>query len=340
MHRCTFVSTLIVATMASVPSIAHAHFFLVEPPSWQMQGGAGDPQKEAPCGDLGIKTNIVTRFHAGDTVHFAFNEMIPHTGHYRIALGLRGQMDLPADPTVTLDANRNSIGVPIQNPAVFPVLADGLLSHNAGDIQVGHMYTADVTLPANMTCDPCVLQITQYMNDHGSNTPTTNFNGGFFYHHCAAIAILAPGAPLDGGSLADGAATTDARPADGNASPADAPREAGGGGGASGGTSGSGGTGGSGASGGGGGSGGSGGLPGSAGASGSAGQGGTAGGTSGTGGGTATGGAGGSRPATKSSSGGCAVAGGSSGGLMMLLIGTILLSRRRGRTLRRARPGQ
>jgi MYXO-CTERM domain-containing protein len=329
MHRFTFASTLVVATIASLPSIAHAHFVLVEPPSWQMQGLAGDPQKEAPCGDPGVRTNTVTRFHAGDTIHFAFNEMIPHTGHYRVALGLRGQIDLPADPTVMLDAGRNSIGVPIQNPAVFPVLADGLLPHNAGDIQVGHMYTADVRLPANMTCDQCFLQITQYMNDHGSNTPTTNFNGGFFYHHCAAIAILPAGAPLDGGlSVTDAGATADARPADGNPSPADAPRDTGGGGGASGGTGGSGGSGGT------SGSGGTGGSSGSAGTIGSGGQGGGAGGTSGGAGGTATGGTGGTKPATKSSSG-CAVAGGSPGGLVMLFIAAALLVRRRGRTLRR-----
>jgi hypothetical protein len=82
------------------PSTARAHFVLMQPPSFQMENAIGDPQKAGPCGGPGTATSMVTTYHAGDTVHFVFKEAIIHGGHYRVALGLKGQSDLPADPTV------------------------------------------------------------------------------------------------------------------------------------------------------------------------------------------------------------------------------------------------
>ena len=44
-------------------------------------------------------------------------------------------------------------------------------------------------LPTNMTCTGnCVLQVAEFMSDHGLNNP-----GGCFYHHCANITIQASG---------------------------------------------------------------------------------------------------------------------------------------------------
>jgi uncharacterized membrane protein YgcG len=323
-----FIAAVGAVAATSLPSIAQAHFVLVQPASWQEQGIYGDPQKVGPCGDPGTPTNVVTRYHVGDMVHFAFNETIAHGGFYRIALGLRGQMDLPADPLVTVDNNGNSVSAPIQNPPRFPVLADGLNQHLAAAVQP--MWTADVRLP-NMTCNQCFLQITQFMTDHGSNT---GGNDGYFYHHCAAIQILAAGAPLDGGgvppadaSAPDTATSPDSNPGTGGP---DAPSGAGGRGGTGGSSAGGAGGGGAGS----GGSGGTGGAAGSggsgAGGGGAGGAAGGAGGTSGTGGAPVTGGTGGSAPSPKPGGGGCSVGGRSSSGLLIvLLLALVRRSRRR-----------
>jgi hypothetical protein len=221
-------------------------------------------------------------------VHFDFTETVAHGGHYRIALGLKGQADLPLDPTV-MAKNGISISVPIQNPPVFPVLADGVNPHNASDIRTPKKWTYDVKLPAGMTCDACVLQITQFMTDHGSNT---GGNDGFFYHHCANVTIAAAGGTTpDAGVAVDSAVAVDSGTTGG----------AGGGGGSD--------TGGA----GGGGSGGVGGT----GTGGARATGGSTGGGTGGGGGTEdTGGA----PPPKPSSGGCAVGGAGEGGLLCLLL--------------------
>src|SRR5262249_55630132 len=52
--------------------------------------------------------------------------------------------------------------------------------------------TIQVTLPSNMTCDHCTLQVIEFMSEHPLNNP-----GGCFYHHCANISIGAT--PADGG---------------------------------------------------------------------------------------------------------------------------------------------
>ena len=188
--------------MGGAPTAAFGHFVLDKPLSWQEQSVLGDPQKKGPCGDPGTATGAVTDFTAGATVHFELTETIPHGGHYRVALGLKGQADLPADPPVTARAGI-SVSAPIQNPPQFPVLADGLLVHTDSEISPGKRWTADVKLPAGMTCEKCVLQITQFMTDHGSNT---GGNDGFFYHHCAVVNIKA-------------AVTPDAAPAPADAAP-------------------------------------------------------------------------------------------------------------------------
>jgi hypothetical protein len=66
-----------------------------------------------------------------------------------------------------------------------------------------------VTLPPNVTCDHCTLQVIQFMSDHGLNNP-----GGCFYHHCADISIKAGTTPAtgcqsDADCADDSACTTD-----------------------------------------------------------------------------------------------------------------------------------
>ena len=65
----------------------------------------GVPEKSAPCGqaDPGatpVATNAVTAFAPGDTVSITIMEVVPHPGHYRVALSTTGQTGLPGDPVV------------------------------------------------------------------------------------------------------------------------------------------------------------------------------------------------------------------------------------------------
>jgi uncharacterized protein (TIGR03382 family) len=79
----------------------------------------------------------------------------------------------------------------------MPLLADGLLVHTK---PFSGPQTASVKLPAGMTCDPCVLQVVEFMSNHGAPC---------FYHHCSNIKITANGAdagiPGSGGGGGDDA---------------------------------------------------------------------------------------------------------------------------------------
>jgi len=72
----------------------------------------------------------------------------------------------------------------IMNPPVFPVLADGMLVHTSA---FGEPQTFEVTLPDDVECESCTLQVLEFMSDHGAPC---------FYHHCATISIS--GASADG----------------------------------------------------------------------------------------------------------------------------------------------
>jgi MYXO-CTERM domain-containing protein len=186
------------------PLSATAHFVLVAPPNWMSQDALGLPIKLGPCGDEGggTPTGVVTPFRPGQTITVTVNETIFHPGHYRIALAVHDRSELPAEPPVT--AGSTPCGtVPIQNPPVFPVLADGVLTHTA---PFPGPQSIQVTLPANLTCSKCTLQVIEFMSDHDLNIP-----GGCFYHHCADLSIQPTGAdashPSSGCAISDASAS-------------------------------------------------------------------------------------------------------------------------------------
>jgi hypothetical protein len=86
---------------------------------------------------------------------------------------------------VTPDAQSQCGTTPITNTPTLPLLADGLLRHTVDTPLVGPQ-TVQVQLPAGMICQHCVLQIQEFMSNHG--TPC-------FYHHCAIVNITADGTP-------------------------------------------------------------------------------------------------------------------------------------------------
>ncbi len=183
--------------ISSASSIAAAHFSLESPPSWQSQDATGSPQKAAPCGEdpAGEPTGTVTTYQSGQTITITIDEKIFHPGHYRVALAVEDRSELPEDPPV--EAGDTPCGTTtIEDPPVFPVLADGVLPHDA---PFDGPQTFEVTLPPDVTCDHCTLQVIEFMSNHGLNNP-----GGCFYHHCADIALQADPVPSDGGSGAGG----------------------------------------------------------------------------------------------------------------------------------------
>ena len=86
-------STLVFAVLfAVVPAVTHAHFKLMEPASWLIEDGRGDPQKAGPCGgtntDYGKPSYAVTQAVGGSRLHLKVLETIYHPGHYRVALAV------------------------------------------------------------------------------------------------------------------------------------------------------------------------------------------------------------------------------------------------------------
>ena len=173
---------------------AAAHFELLAPPSYSEQDLLGGPQKSEPCGqaDPGqpvVATNAVTTVMEGSQLAIQIDEKITHPGHYRVSIAA-DQASLPADPLVTPGSTACGTTV-IESQPSLPLLADGLLVHTSA---FSAPQTAMVQLPAGMTCDHCVVQVTEFMSDHGLNNP-----GGCFYHHCAVVTVAANAPGPDAG---------------------------------------------------------------------------------------------------------------------------------------------
>jgi hypothetical protein len=335
MRKVILASTI---ALLGFTSTAQAHFGLVTPPqvvAQTDQSGKGSP----PCGpDTGMAATP-TPVQGGHPLTIKVIESVGHFGFYRVALALNSRSELPVD-NVVYDAQGKVLppnGMPmgtsaradVENPAVFPVLADNLFKHTTATNNTTYM--GDVMIP-NVTCDRCILQVIEFMYPHGFNTSVPGPGGGYFYHHCAELKITAdPTLPPYMAGTDGGAGGTSGKDAGSDASAA-----------GSGGTTGTGGTG-SGTA----GSGGTAGTAGTAGTTGTAGAGpGTAGfggtgnaGTTGSAGSSAAGTAGvsgtaGSAGGTHHSSGGggCNISGRNERGLWFLaFLGAVVLaaSRRR-----------
>ena len=190
---------VLAATVAVItaPAAGLAHFKLLEPASWLVEGERGDPQKAGPCGaanDQVPLSNAIGKAVGGSKLHLKVQETIYHPGHYRVALAVNSRDELPPDPeTTTKEGPRGplSVSAVIQNSVKAPVLADGLFVHTSRQTEP---FETDVQLP-NITCTKCTLQIIEFMAEHGYNNP-----GGYSYHHCADLQITAdPAKAIDRG---------------------------------------------------------------------------------------------------------------------------------------------
>jgi hypothetical protein len=194
--RLCIGSFLGLAVIGALAPFADGHFRLLEPKSWVVENQLGDPQKLGPCGGTSDKTetptNAITNVQGGQKLHIKVQEMVFHPGHYRIALAVNSRAELPNDPvTVTRETERGPISVSakIDDSSHIPVLADGLWQHES---RVTEPFETDVQLP-NINCPTCILQIAEFMAQHAYNK-----EGGYTYHHCAALNITADSSkPID-----------------------------------------------------------------------------------------------------------------------------------------------
>jgi len=207
-----FIPSLALAALAvSASPSAHAHIVLMNPPSWVVEGPAGDPQKTGPCGGTvgtaGLTpTNTVTTYTAGETIMVTWKETVGHPGHFRISLTAPGESrDVLVDPPVVTEngdgVSGNSISASFVPDGTRPVLMDHLFPREnvAANMPQAAPFTQAITLP-DEPCEKCTLQVIQFMSQH---TP------GYFYHHCADIKIVEKdnaAAAGTGGSSAVGAA--------------------------------------------------------------------------------------------------------------------------------------
>jgi hypothetical protein len=181
------------APLLLLSATASAHFTIIDPPpASTAKDGKGDP----PCGP-GMSSSVITAVQGGHEIDLVVDETVNHPGFYRVALALEDASELPPDNTV-YDSNGkvlapegpgNSDHADYQMTPVFPVLADNLFPH---DQVAPAKYTGKVKLP-NVNCDKCILQVIEFMAQHGSNGP----KAGYFYHNCANLKITAdPAQPI------------------------------------------------------------------------------------------------------------------------------------------------
>src|SRR5580704_659486 len=216
------------AALVLVASPASAHFDLESPASWSVDDQvSGMPEKLGPCGNEGTPVPakddagrpLITAVQEGDMITVTIKEVVPHPGHYRISLstdwadaGDTVQAGFPPDPLVTAGATNSGTMVcpgganldnpcgtvpieqgpfPVAVPGVGYVLADDVFEHCE---PFANEQTIKVALPPGVTCTECVLQVLEFMSDHGLNVP-----GGCFYHHCANLSISGQSVPVEAG---------------------------------------------------------------------------------------------------------------------------------------------
>jgi hypothetical protein len=153
---------LTVAALVLVPSLAHAHTVLLDPPP-------RDPNqiKVFPCGGAGpsaAASGQRTTYAAGSTITVEFSEFVQHPGYFRIAFSPNG-----------LDG--------FDQHVLVPMIADTNDEH----------YSVQVTLP-DTPCDNCSLQLIQCMD--ASMPPVASCSN---YYSCADLVLTGAAGRPDAG---------------------------------------------------------------------------------------------------------------------------------------------
>jgi len=178
-----------------VPSVAHAHITLNDPPARHPPTS----QKDGPCGmgtgdSRTTDASKITEYTAGETIMIQFTETIQHESTYRVVLSSTGDSGF-IDPTsyedVTLDEASGELadGVEDLEPLQPPTTPEE--------------HTITVTLP-NEPCEECTIQLIQLMRDK----PPFTAGGDDLYYQCADIVILPGEGSGTGGASSGGASSS------------------------------------------------------------------------------------------------------------------------------------
>lgn len=198
--------------LASVP--AQAHFHLDQPAASNVQATNGDPQKPANMTDMcpaGTATGMITQVRAGQQVTVKITETVAHAGHYRVSFAADKSMF--SLPNTTVTANNCDATTIQQNPQL-PILADGLFVHTQAQADAKNFCNGtatcqtNVTIPAGATPGMYVMQVMEWMLNHGS--AANNGAYGCYYLHCATIQVVDADAGIpDGGVVVIDSGTGD-----------------------------------------------------------------------------------------------------------------------------------
>lgn len=207
-------AAMVLACVLGTSAPAHAHIKLLQPASFLQEDELGGPQKGSPCGPGNTRpfigddiqptpySDVVTTFHAGESITVEWEETIYHPGYFRIAFApvaarSATSEDFPdpslSDPEACL-FDRSAVSTEPHGH----VLADGLYMAEAQDGEVRH-FTQEVTLP-DEPCEECSLQIVQIMEAHPA--------ASCFYFHCADIQIVPKQGADAGADTGDGGAAS------------------------------------------------------------------------------------------------------------------------------------
>lgn len=181
------MSARLLLLTALCSTAASAHIKLTAPAPALVTDAAGNPQKTAPCGGAGTASNQVTTVVAGSQLLVQWLDTVPHPGHYRISIAPNPNQFV--DPA-HVETTTNCVSATVQSPVMAPTLADGVLPHTTGAVNMPR--EVSVTVPST-PCADCTLQLLQFMSSHAPPC---------FYYQCAKLRIVAAdaGTPSDAGS--------------------------------------------------------------------------------------------------------------------------------------------
>lgn len=164
-------SVVVAMLLTGLPTVASAHVALEQP----LARYSRDYLKDGPCGRADNPPGeSVATYAPGETITVRWDEFIDHPGHFRLALSAEGDSAF-VDPVAYDDLY-----------SAPNVLADGI--EDPGGVQT-HEYS--LTLPDDLECEACVLQLIQVMTD---KPPWGPEGGNELYYQCADIRISADAA--------------------------------------------------------------------------------------------------------------------------------------------------
>eukprot|EP00486_Rosalina_sp_Unknown_P007416 CAMPEP_0201575770 /NCGR_PEP_ID=MMETSP0190_2-20130828/21183_1 /ASSEMBLY_ACC=CAM_ASM_000263 /TAXON_ID=37353 /ORGANISM="Rosalina sp." /LENGTH=178 /DNA_ID=CAMNT_0048005815 /DNA_START=73 /DNA_END=606 /DNA_ORIENTATION=- len=122
--------------------------------------------RQDPCGHDPV--DPVVTYSSGSSICLRVHEFVPHPGYFEIYL---------SEMAVGPDTN--------DNDANWITLADNIPDVTEDEITTG-IQAFDVTLPPNITCDHCTIQVKQWASDFE-----------WYYYTCTDIQIVADDVSID-----------------------------------------------------------------------------------------------------------------------------------------------